>query len=147
MKRFALFMTALLGLSACATQFVSNVDSTFYAHNLSAQTIPVKISGILDATDAHPTYWIFLVQNNVVHEGKLIIPAGSKLATMPYFRDTPHIAVDRIQLVGTEAWTPAQGVVTMIDEGNGIATLSHVVIPQVLAENPDRLGNALPTAR
>lgn len=147
MKRFALFLIASLGLSACATQFVTNVDSTFYAHNLSAQTIPVKMSGILEATDAHPTYWIFLVQNNVVHESKLIIPAGSKLATMPYFRDTPHIAVDRIQLVGTQAWTPAQGVITMIGEEEGIATLSHVVIPQVLAENPDRPESFLPKTK
>ena len=122
-----------LALASCTTPAApTNLKSTFYAHNLSAKTIPVVFFQKVkpDESEGTPTRLIYKVDKNVMHEGRLIIPKGSELSSVIYYRQSPHLVVDLIRMPGNGSWTPAQGVITQITEQEGFATLSHVTIPQ-----------------
>ncbi|MFZ5805914.1 MAG: hypothetical protein ACOY3I_01710 [Verrucomicrobiota bacterium] len=124
------FFTAGL-LAACSTPTIKNVDSNFYAHNLSSKMIPVAFEERVEATKKSPTYYYFVVQKNILHEGELIIPKGSALSCVLYYPDNPkYLVVHALKLSGNVSWTPAQGIVTVTMGEEGYATLSHVTIPQ-----------------
>lgn len=130
MKHFlALLMLGLL--VGCITPEVKNTDCNFYSHNLSAKMIPVAFDDRYESTEESPSYFIFTVQKNILHEGELIIPKGSLLSCLIYYpRNPKYLVVHAIQLSGNLSWTPAQGIVTVTAGKEGYANLSHVTIPK-----------------
>lgn len=117
---------------SCATPSdVQNVPASFYAHNLSQKIVPVVFDEKEEATEESPTLYKFLVEKNILHDGKLIIPKDSELSCVSYYPDNPQFfVINNIRLSGNMAYTPAQGIVTITTGDRGIATLSMVTIPK-----------------
>lgn len=126
-------LLGLIGMGCSSTHDLipSNVDSVLYSHNLSVHSIPATYSHTIEPSKYDPTRHIYTVMEDVIHEDALIIPRGSLFSAVAYYRNTPHLAVDMVQIEGQSEWTPAQGVLSKKSETLAFVTLSHIAVPIV----------------
>lgn len=125
---FILSSTLLISCTSTGPIYPKDVPTRFYSHSLSAVTIPVTLEKVISPTKTSPTRYIYRIPKPVYYEGRLLVPAGSNLAAVVYYRDTPHIVVEYFRKAGYDTWTPAQGVISKTSPRTGVATLSHITV-------------------
>lgn len=124
-------------LTACSSNssrrdpiHASNVRSDMYANTLSQSTVPVTFYKMVPSVKGTPTRFLYTTDRAVMYDNQVILPAGSTLSSVIYYRDSPHLAIDLMKLPGNVSWTPAQGVLSRTTETKGFATLSSLTVPK-----------------